>query len=310
MPTSNPKAAIAEHLLGLKSRGVAKVAISADTLATLSAMSMPAKPKANPSTSSTAGAPKSVSASEPSFRVAEPAAPFTPDAPMAKKPSNAQKLQDIPTIELPAGDKKTQWEWLKQRVLSDPIVTKNLRPGKEAVFGVGNLDSPIFFCGEAPGADEEKQGIPFVGRAGQLLRKIIGAMDVDAEDLYIGNILNWRPSMPDGSEFGNRPPTVDEMTACLPFLKAQIAIVQPKVIVALGATAVTGLLGYDPNRRMGKVRGQFHDFDGTDVMITYHPSYLLRNNTNESKRIVWEDILKVMEKVGMPITPKQQKFFT
>jgi len=292
---ANPKDTVIEHLQSLKSRGIKSVKISDEAIATLKkASSTPRVPKAQ--------------VAEPKAAFAQKSQPMTQSS--TPRTTNAQRLEAIEAIKLPKGDKQTQWNWLRDRVINDPIVSKNVREGKQAVFGVGNLDSPIFFCGEAPGADEETQGIPFVGRAGQLLRKIISAMDVSPDDVYIGNILNWRPQMANGSESGNRPPTVEEMTVCLPFLKAQVEIVKPKVIVALGATAVTGLLGYDPDRRMGKVRGQFHDFDGTDVMITYHPSYLLRNNTNASKRVVWEDILKVMERVGMPITAKQKKFFT
>ena len=119
--------------------------------------------------------------------------------------------------------------------------------------------------------------------------------------------MNWRPEME--TDVGNRPPTQQEMNFCLPYLKAQIAIVQPQVIVALGATAVHGLLGHNPKRRMADVRGQWTTFANTPLMITFHPSYLLRNNTNKAKRVVWEDMLKVMEFTKMPISEKQQNFF-
>jgi DNA polymerase len=218
---------------------------------------------------------------------------------------------DITAIEalpLPSGDKKSQWAWLRDRVLNDPEVKSHVRAGVQPVFGVGNIDSPIFFCGEAPGAEEEQQGEPFVGRAGQLLTKIIEAMGVKRSDVYIANILNWRPEKDDMTS-GNRPPTIQEMAKCIPFLKAQVNVIKPQVIVALGATACTGLLGEDPDRRMGDVRGKFFEFNGTPVMVTYHPSYLLRNNTNAAKRVVWEDFLLVMRRVGMPVTPAQEKYF-
>ena len=252
-------------------------------------------------------------------RVSEPLKSFnTPEIknethPVAKKSSI--DITAIAPVKLPAGDKKTQWEWLRNHVLTHPEVLRHIRKdsGVQPVFGVGNIDSPIFFCGEAPGAEEEQQGEPFVGRAGQLLTKIINAMGFQRSDVYIANILNWRPEKEDMS-VGNRPPTVEEMAQCLPFLKAQVEVVKPKVIVALGATAVTGLLGVDPDRRMGDVRGKFFDFahngGKTPVMVTYHPSYLLRNNTNAAKRVVWEDILCVMKRVGMKITPAQEKYFT
>ena len=220
-------------------------------------------------------------------------------------------ISKIPALEIPSGlkDKKARWEWLRDRVLNDSMVKSHVRSGVQPVFGVGNIDSPIFFCGEAPGAEEEQQGEPFVGRAGQLLTKIIQAMGFERKDVYIANILNWRPEKEDMTA-GNRPPTIEEMSQCLPFLKAQVNVVQPKVIVALGATAVTGILGYDPDRKMGACRGKFFEFNGTPVMVTYHPSYLLRNNTNAAKRVVWEDILCAMRKVGLPISAAQEKFFT
>jgi len=119
--------------------------------------------------------------------------------------------------------------------------------------------------------------------------------------------MNWRPAMP--TAFGNRPPTADEMAYCLPYLRAQVAVVQPKVIVALGKTAVDGLLGPDPARRMGRIRGEWHTFADIPLIPTFHPSYLLRNNNNRTKRQVWEDMLKVMEHLKMPISEKQRGFF-
>jgi DNA polymerase len=224
--------------------------------------------------------------------------------------SHNEKLQTTRTIPKSVQtftSKREHWENLRERVLGNEDLKKHVRPGKNLVFGVGNLDAEIFFCGEAPGADEEIQGIPFVGRAGQLLTKIITAMGLSREEVYIGNIMNWRPEM-DG-ETGNRPPTQEEMQFCLPYLIEQVEIVQPKVIVALGATAVSGLLGADKSRRMSAVRGRWHEFCGIPLMITFHPSYLLRNGTNTMKRIVWEDILQVMERVGLPISVKQRQYF-
>ena len=209
------------------------------------------------------------------------------------------------SFELPEGTKQQRWDWLRNRVISDPICNEHLHKDKQLVFGVGNLDAKIFFCGEAPGADEETQGLPFVGKAGQLLTKIISAMGLSREDVYIGNIMNWRPEVAKG----NRPPELVEMNYCLPYLKAQIEIVQPQVIVALGMTAVKGLLGDDPTRRMGKMRGQWHDFNGTDLMVTYHPSYLLQYASNQIKRYVWEDMMAVMERVGLPISERQRAYF-
>ncbi|MDR2735273.1 MAG: hypothetical protein LBB20_00295 [Puniceicoccales bacterium] len=212
------------------------------------------------------------------------------------------------SINLPEGTKQEQWNWLRNKVLSCPVCNAQVNPGKKIVFGVGNLDADIFLCGEAPGADEEIVGEPFVGRAGQLLTKIITAMGIGREDVYIGNIMNWRPKMP--TKTGNRPPTKEEMQFCLPYLCAQLQIVKPKVILALGATAVNGLLGQDDSRRISDIRGKWLEFNGIKLIPTFHPSYVLRNNSNQTKRLVWEDFMKVMEFLGLPISDKQRKFFT
>ncbi len=220
------------------------------------------------------------------------------------------QIAEIPKptpFSLPEGDKQARWNFLKDLVLNDKVCKSHLRPEKNIVFGIGNLDADIFFCGEAPGADEEIQAEPFVGKAGQLLTKIIGAMGLKREDVYIGNIMNWRPELP--TKTGNRPPTQEEMTYCLPYLKAQIEIVKPKVVVALGMTAVNGLLGPDPKRKLGAIRGKWSTFEGADLMITYHPSFLLQYANAEMKRLVWEDMLAVMERVGLPISEKQKAFF-
>lgn len=181
------------------------------------------------------------------------------------------------------------------------------RSRTQTVFGVGNLDAELMFIGEAPGADEDLQGEPFVGRAGQLLTKIIIAMGYTRDDVYIANVLKCRPDMPRGS-FGNRPPTPEEMQTCLPYLAEQIEIIRPKVLVALGATAVEGLLG--TRGTMREMRGRWHSHQETPLMITYHPSYLLRSPAPTEKRKVWEDMLQVLERLGRPISEKQRKFFT
>jgi len=176
----------------------------------------------------------------------------------------------------------------------------------QTVFGVGNPDAEIMFIGEAPGADEDQQGEPFVGRAGQLLTRVIKAMGFARQDVYIANILKCRPDMPAGS-FGNRAPTPAEMQMCRPYLLEQIDIIQPKVLVALGAVAVEGLLG--ARGPMREMRGRWHSYNGTPLMITYHPAYLLRNQSPSEKRKVWEDMLQVLEKLEKPISEKQRGYF-
>jgi len=216
-------------------------------------------------------------------------------------------LLDPPEFSLPEGSKQEQWDWLKNRVLGCDVCKSELNPDAQVVFGVGSLDADLFFCGEAPGAEEEKAGEPFVGPAGELLDRIISAMGLTRESVYIGNVVNFRPRH--HNSYGNRPPTAEEMSFCLPYLRAQLEIVQPKVIVALGKTATDGLLGPDPQRRLGQMRGTWHQYEGTPLMVTYHPSYLLHNPSKSSKRKVWEDMLLVMEKLGLSISEKQRGFF-
>jgi len=176
----------------------------------------------------------------------------------------------------------------------------------QTVFGVGNPDADLMFIGEAPGVDEDQQGEPFVGRAGQLLTRIIKAMNFAREDVYIANILKCRPDVPPGS-FGNRPPTPTEMQTCRPYLVEQIDIVQPRVLVALGAVAVEGLLG--TRATMRDLRGRWHTYNSIPLMITYHPAYLLRNQAPSEKRKVWEDMLQVLERLEQPISERQRNYF-
>ena len=176
----------------------------------------------------------------------------------------------------------------------------------QTVFGVGNPNADLMFIGEAPGADEDQQGEPFVGRAGQLLTRILKAMNFAREDVYIANILKCRPDMPAGS-FGNRPPTPTEMQTCRPYLVEQIEIIQPNVLVALGAVAVEGLLG--TRAAMRELRGRWHTYNGIPLMITYHPAYLLRNQAPSEKRKVWEDMLQVLERLERPISERQRNYF-
>jgi uracil-DNA glycosylase family 4 len=176
----------------------------------------------------------------------------------------------------------------------------------QTVFGVGNPDADLMFIGEAPGADEDQQGEPFVGRAGQLLTRILKAMNFAREDVYIANILKCRPDMPAGSS-GNRAPTPMEMQTCRPYLLEQIDIIQPSVLVALGAVAVEGLLG--TRAAMRELRGRWHTYNNIPLMITYHPAYLLRNQAPSEKRKVWEDMLQVMERLELPISERQRNYF-
>ncbi|HEY5752717.1 MAG TPA: uracil-DNA glycosylase [Chthoniobacterales bacterium] len=211
----------------------------------------------------------------------------------------------------PATSVSTQSKQSRLNVLRETILATERDPRlanvrQNLVFGVGNPDADLMFVGEAPGAEEDIQGEPFVGPAGQLLTKMIVAMGISRQDVYIANIVKFRPGMPQGQS-GNRKPTVDEMAASIPWLKEQIETIQPKVLVALGGTALEGLSG-KPQSIM-KARGSWMSYNGIPLMPTFHPSYLLRNQSNTEKRKVWEDLLKVMEKLGLPISEKQRGYF-
>jgi len=151
------------------------------------------------------------------------------------------------------------------------------------VFGTGNPHARLMFVGEAPGQDEDEQGLPFVGRAGQLLTKMIESMGFRRDDVYIANVLKCRPP-------GNRPPKPDEVATCEPFLRKQIASIKPEVLCALGSFAAQAVLRRED--KISSMRGKFFLIDGVTVMPTYHPAYLLRNPSE--KRTVWEDLQKIM----------------
>jgi uracil-DNA glycosylase family 4 len=173
-----------------------------------------------------------------------------------------------------------------------------------AVPGEGNPNARILFVGEGPGADEDAQGRPFVGRAGKLLDKVIVAMGLKRSDVFIANILKCRPPE-------NRDPRADEIISCFPYLQKQIEIINPEIIVALGAPAARTLL--NTNKSIGQLRGQFHEYYAglgrppIKLMPTYHTAYLLRNYSQENRKRVWEDMKKVLTELDLPIpeTPKK-----
>ncbi len=306
MSTRDQLLALNDELRRLKAGGQRAVSVTEEGLAQLRESVAAARTETVAEAAAITTAP---------FRMAESPKPVA----AATVPANAPALPVASAIELPAGDKQTQWNHLRDLVLNDATCKAHVYAGKKVVFGVGNLDASIMFVGEAPGGDEEDQGEPFVGRAGQLLNKMIKAMGLDRSQVYIGNILNWRPEMgarnPDGSQTGNRPPTAQEMAYCLPFIRAQIAIIRPKVLVALGKTAVDGLLGADRFKSMGAARGSWHSYADTPLRASYHPSYLLRQEgltsagAKKIKRDAWEDMLAVMERAAVPISEKQKNFF-
>jgi DNA polymerase len=231
-----------------------------------------------------------------------PPVPTTPPATPASPPSLLSP-EVFPTT---GATKQDRIDQLRAAVAPCTKCPNLARTRTQTVFGVGNIDARIMFVGEAPGADEDLQGEPFVGKAGQLLTKIIETMGLKRSDVFIANVLKCRPDMPPGAS-GNRRPTATEMQTCLPYLRAQIETIKPAVLVALGSVAMEGLLGsVEP---MSRLRGRWHEFHSIPLMATYHPAYLLRSQSLGEKRKVWEDILLVMERVGLPISEKQRGYF-
>jgi uracil-DNA glycosylase len=215
-----------------------------------------------------------------------------PGAPEPARPSGPAGFTADPSVELPAPAEHQAiipltpveaLEAVRADIGPECSRCKLHRLGrKQIVFGVGNPSADLMFVGEAPGADEDQQGIPFVGRAGQLLTKIIEAIDLKREDVYIANVIKCRPPQ-------NRNPEQDEVETCEPFLFQQIDIIKPKVIVALGTFAARALLRtLDP---ISRLRGRIYDYRGAKLLPTFHPAYLLRNPA--SKREVWEDMKRV-----------------
>ncbi|HVM51002.1 MAG TPA: uracil-DNA glycosylase family protein [Candidatus Acidoferrum sp.] len=295
-----------QQLQELKDRGTRFVAVAPETVA---ALKQPAR---------AAPTPGSATRVEPArTRPVQPAArPASTPPKAAAQPSVTEAGLDLalPGVTAPAQaaaalgpeGKAAAFADLRQRAMACMKCEHLASSRRTVVFGVGNIEAELMFVGEAPGADEDQQGEPFVGAAGQLLTRIIQAMGLTRDTVYIANILKCRPDTP-GQSSGNRKPTPEEMQTCIPFLHEQIDLIRPKVLVALGGTAVEGLLG----KTIGitRLRGTWKVYRGIPLMPTYHPAYLLRNQSPMEKRRVWEDMLKVMEKLDLPISEKQRNYF-
>ena len=294
------------HLEELKAEGVNFVSLSPETLAALG----PSPPQPAAVEPTVPGRPSSPPPqTKPQSPAVQPQSNMAaaPVSPLASK-QNPDPALSASSAAAPAGreTKEAAMAELRARAMVCRKCPHLAASRKNVVFGVGDIHSPLMFVGEAPGADEDEQGEPFVGKAGQLLTRIIQTMGFTRDTVYIANILKCRPDTP-GQTMGNRKPAPEEMQTCLPYLLAQLDIIEPKVIVALGATAVEGLLGKTGG--ITKLRGHWQQFRGVPVMPTYHPAYLLRNEALSEKRKVWEDMLQVLEKLGRPISEKQRNYF-
>jgi DNA polymerase len=187
-------------------------------------------------------------------------------------------------------ERRRELQVLQSTVASCRLCGELASSRKQTVFGVGNVQPRLCLFGEAPGAQEDATGEPFVGEAGQLLNKIIAAMGLQREELYILNVLKCRPP-------GNRVPHSGEVEHCRPFFERQLEILQPEFICCLGSTAAHALL--NTAMSVGKLRGRFHNYRGAQVLVTYHPSYLLRNPS--AKKDVWLDMQILMKQMGLPL---------
>ncbi len=194
---------------------------------------------------------------------------------------------------LPLAEREQRFREMHERIKACRLCTEIVSFRRQTVLGDGTLQPTICFFGEAPGADEDRVGLPFVGKAGQLLNRIIDAMSLQRGEVYILNALKCRPPQ-------NRTPMPDEIDNCRPFVESQIEILQPKFIVCLGAVAVRSLL--NSTASIGQLRGRFHRYRDARVVVTYHPAYLLRNES--AKKLVWEDMLMLMHEVGLK--PRKQ----
>ncbi len=294
------------HLEELKAQGVKFVSLSPETLAALG----PSPPQPAAVEPTVPGRPSSPPPqTKPQSPAVQPQSNMAaaPVSPLASK-QNPDPALSASSAAAPAGreTKEAAMAELRARAMVCRKCPHLAASRKNVVFGVGDIHSPLMFVGEAPGADEDEQGEPFVGKAGQLLTRIIQTMGFTRDTVYIANILKCRPDTP-GQTVGNRKPAPEEMQTCLPYLLAQLDIIEPKMIVALGATAVEGLLGKTGG--ITKLRGHWQQFRGVPVMPTYHPAYLLRNEALSEKRKVWEDMLQVLEKLGRPMSEKQRNYF-
>jgi DNA polymerase len=302
------------HLEQLKGRGVRFVSVSPGTLAGLG-QGRQVAPRLRPRASTVVTPPAQAPRPRVEAPLSRPALPLAPKPPEDKPAPGRPLTPGLPGLPgavsagpaMSAEAKAAAFAQLRSQVMPCVKCAPLAAARKNVVFGVGDINARLMFIGEAPGSDEDEQGEPFVGRAGQLLTRIIQTMGLTRNSVYIANVLKCRPDTP-GQASGNRKPTPQEMQTCIPYLRGQIDLIGPKVIVTLGATALEGLIGKNPAGIM-RLRGHWQTFGGIPLMPTYHPAYLLRNQSSSEKRKVWEDMLEVMAKLGLPITEKQRNYF-
>ena len=240
--------------------------------------------------------------------LAAAAAATTPRRVRQPTPASFKPIpSEAPVFQLPDGSAVSRLQWLHETVHSCNTCQEHLTDNGQIVFGEGPVDADILICGDAPGPDEARTGRPFMDKSGELLTKIIHAMGLKRESIYLTSALKWRPEH--ATPYASRPPNSDELNFCLPYLRAQLEIIQPKVVIALGRAVVSALFGAEDAKQFGALRGSWKTFEGFPVMVTFNPSYLLQNDTLKTKRLAWEDLLQVMQRLDLPINPKQRAFF-
>ncbi len=311
--------ALVSELRRLKRDGVSRVAVSDASLEALKSLALVAKaavPEASPVAAPevreeparvvvrepepvrapVVREPVSVPASEPAKAPASRSAPKPPAAPPMPVP---------PKLDLPAGPAAARLAALRERLLNDPAALTRVSAGKSLVAFDGPADAPVLFLIHMPGPDDARDGRVLGGAEGELYGKIVAAMGLPRAKVLTASLLPYRPEIAGG--YDHREPLPDEVAYYLPFLRELIATVKPRALVALGGGAQEALFGKCD--AISKSRGIWREYEGVPVMPTYHISYLIRNNTNKSKRIVWEDMLAVMERLALPVSEKQRGYF-
>jgi len=247
-------------------------------------------------------APRAPAPSPPQEKPA--AARAFPAAPPVQAPKQATPPPSVVPAPVSLEDRATALGHLTERIAVCTACPLH-RTRTRTVPGQGSTHPDILFIGEGPGGEEDRQGIPFVGRSGALLTRLITRMGYTREEVFIGNIVKCRPTV-DMAMQKDRAPSADEIAACLPYLKEQVALLQPKVIVTLGNVALEGLFGI---KGITRLRGEWLEFEGIPTMPTYHPSYLLRQGGEDKKAFweVWEDMVQVLDRLGRKPPPREKK---
>lgn len=301
--------ALLDELKRQRAAGVTKVSVSPESLEFLrrsggaaAPSSLGAPARSGEATGSRATSP--IAAFRAAAQAAQPPKPTRP-TPVVAAAAPASPIPDPPVFTLPAGDKVARLAALHALIAQCPETRRHLSSGQRPVLGQGSVDARLFFVGEAPTLEEAEAGRPFVGASGDLLRKILAAGLIGEELTYLAPVMGWRPEPP--TAHGKRPPNARELAFNLPYLRAQIEIVRPQVIVALGAQACEALHPGSPP--ITQARGRWLDFQGIPLLPTFHPNYLLHTPSPSAKRTVWEDFLAVMERAGLPISDKQRGYF-